>query len=209
MTYEEMFKLASDAAPDTMADAAMAMKLAERMDPESVKDIVKDFTEISERIAVHTKVAGLARDVGTALGVTVVGGLGLALATDLYSATRRGLTKARNWKRMIEANPNLLDPHSDDGVMHQERLRPAFNSIHRFAPDVASDPLAAGAAVRQLADSPSGTYHANLKNSVDVQKTISDSHAKPFVGFLKGIDVKSDKGPKQGPGALKTNHPRG
>jgi hypothetical protein len=214
MTYDTLLKLAAEASPELMEKSAYAIKLAERLDPESVEEIVGDFREIAERLDTHIKVAGagqMAKDIITGVGVATAGALGLAVATDLYSAARRGLTKGRNWKRMLDANPSLLDPHDPDGVHNQARLRSAFNSIHRFAPELASDPLAAGAAVRQLADSPNGTYHSNLKNSIEIQKVIGDSHAKPFIGFLgKGLDIKgAEKGPRQGPGTLQTNHPRG
>jgi hypothetical protein len=185
MTTHDMVKLAYDEAPDVMERTAFMLRLLERIEPEFVADVSSDFQKIAERALQKTKTAAIgeaAASFGKSVGKTLAGvvavGLGTAIATDLYNSARRNLTSGRNWKRMIESNPALKENELG-------RVRTHFNALQRHAPDVAADPLAAGAAVDRLMHLPEQRYDQSLKEIMDLQKTKTDTMYKPFVGSAK------------------------
>ena len=175
----QMVKLAADAAPILMEKTALALQLLERIAPEFVPDVVADFQKISSVADRKTKeaainVEGVKGGVGRLadnLAMGVVGGIGIAVASDLYNAARKGLTAGRNWKRMIEANPELRE-------RSVEEVRTHFNTLQKTAPALASNPQAAGAAVQQLLDIPSNRYHQILTELAEDQKKIVDAQYK-------------------------------
>lgn len=85
-----------------------------------------------------------AGQLGGGLAMGVAGGILTAIAGDAYDAIKRGLTKGRNFKAMIEENPDLKQLPSKD-------VQRAFSVLHQFNPEFASNPTVAGSFVRRQA----------------------------------------------------------
>lgn len=114
-----------------------------------------------------------AATLGGAVGAAAAGGIALALAGDMYEAAKRGITKGRDYKSMMQANPALKN-------MSAKEVQKAFSVLHRFNPEFASDPTVAGAWVgRQVqvtSMNPDMYADANtLKGLVDSRKNIADT----------------------------------
>lgn len=200
MTRIELVVLAGRAEPDLMVKSAVAMQELESVSGEFWADTMKEMQEILDHASAQTKEASVgawagsaAKSVGRGLGdvalagakgvgATIVAGLGLAVATDLYNASRRGLTSGRNWKRMMQSNPTLKDHPPAE-------VRRAFKMVQQHAPDVASDPMAAGALVYNVVSSGDlpGTMHTHLSTMVKAQREKAESMYAPFHGMPKPI----------------------
>ncbi len=106
--------------------------------------------EVLEELDTIVKTAsgpGLMGRLGNAaagVGATMATGIALSLAGDLFDATKRGLTKTRNYRKMMEANPDLDE-------LPATEVQKVFNVLHRFNPDFASEPTVAGHFVRNHA----------------------------------------------------------
>lgn len=120
--------------------------------------------------------------VGGAVGAAAVGGIAMALAGDMYDATKRGITKTRNYQAMMSANPDLKQ-------LPAKQVQNMFSVLHRFNPDFASDPTVAGAWVkRQATYGEDSLGNANeLKTLVDARKNINDTRRLPQVPEIKGL----------------------
>jgi len=197
MTQTDIIKAAHAAKPDLMQKTATMLQELESLDPVSAQEVAAEMREITAYALGKSKeasVGGFFADVGKGIAGTVVLGLGTAIATDLYNASRRGLTSGRNWKRMIEANPALKD-HP------QERVRSAFHMLQRHAPDVASDPMAAGAMVYNVVHSGEmeGSAHKLMESMVKAQTEKAKSYYAPFSGGAKvTVQGSKDERPKTG-----------
>jgi len=77
--------------------------------------------------------------VGTAMGAAGTAG-GMAL-----SAAKDKIDKARSYRGMLEDNPQLQN--ADPNIVQK-----AFNTLHRFNPEFAKDPLVAGTFVQNVVD---------------------------------------------------------
>jgi len=205
MTTNDVVKLAYAEAPDLMEETAFVLRLLERIEPSHVSEVAGEFQKIAERVCTKTKTADIAsgaKDFGMGVGKTLAGvvavGLGTAIATDLYNASRRGLTKGRNWKRMMEANPELKE--SDKATVSRH-----FTSLQRHAPDIAADPLAAGAAVQRLMSQPELRYDQQLRELMDTQKSKMDTTYKPFDKPPK-LEFKFEQQQRPQSGGAKPQH---
>jgi hypothetical protein len=99
--------------------------------------------------------AGFASTLGS--GLSGAAAMGLAGAT--IAATGKGVqklydaaTKSRDFKNMLEANPDLAQ-------MHQEKpkqFNQMYNSLRSFTPEFSRDPVVAGTYVRQMMENPVG-----------------------------------------------------
>lgn len=109
--------------------------------------------------------AGLGKQVAVGVG----GGIAMALAGDMYVAAKRGLTKSRYYKNMLDANPELRKLPAKD-------VQNAFNILHQFNPEYASNPTVAGSFVTQQANYPQfdtkvlGELVSSHKSQVDSSK---------------------------------------
>lgn len=116
-----------------------------------------------------------AASVGGAVGA----GIAASLAGDLYDALKRGITKTRNYKAMVEANPDLHDRSAKD-------VQSAFSTLHTFNPDFAADPHVAGSYVRQqltlAGDSGQVDLHT-LTSLVGARKNLADVKKLPSVNL--------------------------
>jgi hypothetical protein len=190
-----------------MDSMTMMEKVAE-VAPEKYDFMVKTAAEVREspfRDEIVEELDGILKKAGTGwdsfmggaktmgLGVlgTAAGGIGLALAGDLYDATRRGITKGRDYKRMLASNPDLKEKPS-------AQVQAIFSTLHRFNPDFASDPVVSGSFVRNhvdLAGEGAGAVGLDsLKNLVDARKNLGESKKFPQVKFPGGGGGKPQHG---------------
>lgn len=137
-----------------------------------------DWNSIKGGLGVGARAAGKgALALGGAVGAAAAGGIALALAGDLYDAAKRGITKGRDYKAMMQANPQLK-------TLPAQSVQKAFSVLHRFNPDFASDPTVAGAWVKARAtlnvDEQYGDI-TTLKSLVDSRKSLADTRKlSPF-----------------------------
>lgn len=135
--------------------------------------------------------------IGGAVGAAAAGGIAMALAGDMYEATKRGLTKTRNYKQMMSANPALRDLPAKD-------VQKAFSVLHRFNPEFSGDPTVAGAWVKRQATYGEDSFGDvnQLKGLIDSRKSLADTKRLPQVPDVKGLRMGGggkDK-EKNGPG---------
>lgn len=183
MTTNEILDLANKEAPVLMKKTAAMVYLLETLDPELAKEVTNDFAEIASHVEEKTKTAGFAdsakafgKDVGSAAAkgtaAAIVAGLGTAIATDLFHRAKRGLSSHSNWKSMMDANPHLKD-------FDQAQVRRSFKSVQKYAPDIASDPMAAGALTYKLTHS-SGDQDLILRGALELQEKAVKNRFGPF-----------------------------
>jgi hypothetical protein len=77
-------------------------------------------------------------------GAGVVGSVATAELMGGYQAAKSRVFKGRNFRKMMKANPDLEQ-------LDKKQVRMAFNTVNRFNPEFASDPLVAGTWTRQIA----------------------------------------------------------
>lgn len=182
MRTADILQLAHDADPEIMKEAALNLALLERVAPQFVPEVVEEFQKISQRVSEKTKEAGFLSGVGkNAIGVaagTVAAGIGLAIATDLYNSARKGLTKGRNYRRMMESNPELKELEQRD----KKRFNTMFGVLHRNAPDLAADPFFSGAFMARTvaADKAVEAGEEYIETLLKRQKLRMDTKADPF-----------------------------
>lgn len=83
--------------------------------------------------------------IGTvALGSMAVGA-GVQAAGRLIDHVAGSLQRARGYKAMVEANPDLKK-------MDRQKVEMAYNTLHKFNPEMASDPLVSSSFVRRTAE---------------------------------------------------------
>lgn len=131
----------------------------------------------------------LAGNVGLAGLGTLAGGIGLALAGDATDWIRRGLTKSRDYKRMLASNPDLKEKPAN-------QVQAIFSTLHRFNPDFASDPVVSGSFVRNhvdLAGEGAGAVGLDsMKNLVDARKNLHESKRFPQMAKIPGLGGGKD-----------------
>lgn len=128
-------------------------------------------TADAAKAAWKSRAAEAAKDVPWKKGVQFVGaaaaaGVAMSIGGDMYEAVKRGLTKGRHYKAMLEENPDLRDKA---GIPFVKRH---FNTLHKFNPEYASDPNVAGSYVRQnmqLQSDDISAIHALVKARRDIQ----------------------------------------
>lgn len=182
MTHADVLRIAGEAAPELMEKTAALLRETEEVSPAHAAQTVAELRAVTSSVIEKVKESGVGRQMLSALksapakavggvATAVLAGLGVAAATDLYNAARRGINSGTNWKRMIEANPRLRDHPLAD-------VRANFDSIQKTAPELAANPLACGAAVEQLVSSPGMQYHTLLTNMAESQKKLVDAQYK-------------------------------
>lgn len=205
---KEVLELAHQAQPELMQKTAMALKLTERMDPDFAQELLEEFEMISDvtmEKSAAAPVSALSKvfsnpvgkqaiGVAAVVGAGIAASLGTAVASDLYDAARRKLTKARNFKRIMEYNPRLKEEVNDPA-----RIKPAYNAIHRYAPDFTADPMLGASLLKSLANQPPGGEHVLLTSLLGSRKNLQDVKRSQFQPDLLGKGSKKDKG---GPGGI-------
>jgi hypothetical protein len=197
MIQREFLEQVNGVAPELMQKTAEA--LAE-VDPAFLPEVRQDFQTICD-VTLEKVAGGPSQGPGLggfalAVGGTMAAGLATAIATDLYDAARRGLTKSRNFKRLMQANPDLKD-------YDQKRLKESFNTLHRYGPEFTADPLMGGSLLKALAGLP-GNEHTLMKDVLKARKDYLDAKKEKFSPGHIQIIPKDKHGPGGGQQGAKT-----
>jgi hypothetical protein len=206
MMNRDILESAERAQPELMKKTAMAVGLIEKMAPEFLEDVLQEFEAISE--VTLEKVASMpdsirkgAIGVAAIVGTGVAASLGSAIATDLFDAAKRGLTKGRNFRRIMEQNPNLRNEIHD-----KSRLKPAYDAIHRYAPDFTADPLIGGSLLKSLANQPSGNEYQLITNLLGSRKNLADVKNNQFrTDWKTAKELVTGRGKGRNPGSQEMN----
>lgn len=207
MTTEELIQLVGEEQPELLAKIAGVVQDLESESPEAIPEVLEDFNKISGRIRdwfnAPTQSGGTPdpskpyetrgdRVRGGAIqgltGAAVAAGAGLAAAggSDLYHAAKNKLLEKHHYKKMMKSFPQLAENRWDDNSEmteeHKRRMPMAFKTLHKLAPDMASDPISAAALTRQLVLAPDS--YEGLKKTLESQKTYAEgrdkSRLRPF-----------------------------
>lgn len=185
MTDNELLSAVEKAEPALLAET---MEMLSELPSEFEKDVYEDFSTILSMV--HEKTAALsdqAKSVALGVGGTVAGGLLSSIATDLYDAAKRGLTKGRNFDRIMSANPELKKD------LDRKAMMSAFNTLHKYAPEFTADPLVGGVLVRQLAEIPATSFKT-VTELLGARKDFQDSRGRHFEGLAKSNPFAGEKG---------------
>lgn len=187
MNAEQILRSANEAQPVIFAKTAEVMKSLEAEDAVIFKETVGEFGEIAGFASVETEKTASLKEIGVAATGGVLAALGTAVAMDLYDAAKRGLTKATNYKRVMQANPDLRK-------MDKGQVRSAFDTLHRFGgPEFTSDPMVSGAIVKHLAELPDLSPEAAMK-LIQGRKGVVETKNREFSPrFPSSLPKKNDK----------------
>jgi hypothetical protein len=128
------FLKAAEQDPALMKEAMEKLALIEGFQ-QGVKRMYHSIGESAEKLAPHLL---------TGMALTTAMGVGTGLAHDMYSGIKNSITKARDYKNMMDNNPDLKQHPA-------KTIQMAFDTLHKFNPEYASDPLVAGTWVRNAA----------------------------------------------------------
>lgn len=191
---KRILNAAYDADPETMSKVAEAVAEIEKTAPEFLSDVYQEFDAVSgmtlEKSAsvpdsIRNRALGMAKDTAKLVGMAGAAALGTSIAADLFDAAKRGLTKSRNFKRIMDYNPGLKSEVSDPS-----RIKPAFNALHRYAPDFTADPMLGASLLRSLANQPAGNEHMLITSLLSSRKALSEIKNSQFKLDLKGREKK-------------------
>lgn len=192
MTPEEMLKTANDARPDLMFKTAVALAATEKVSPEFAQEVISDFRKITDTTTEKVAAVGGWKGFAAGVGGSVLSAIGGALASDLYDAARRGLTKSTSFKRILEANPSLKS-------LPKKEVQTAFNTFHRFAPELTADPNLGGQILRTMVTlGENGDQRILVNELIKSRKDIRDVRKNQFhtgsVPFMIEEKEESNKG---------------
>jgi hypothetical protein len=122
-------------------------------------------------------------------GALSAGAYGYERLRESMEQKRLDEAKTVNYQNMLKSSPNLKS--YDSGIVQQ-----AFNTLHRFNPEYASDPLVASNFVARAAEDAMGDL--NVVNSVvQARKNMADTRRREpltpraIVGFTKDVGTLS------------------
>jgi hypothetical protein len=165
----EILKAAQEAEPELIEKVAKALYVLERIDPDFAADLTAELDAITEYTneKVSADMTGGAKAWLGAAGGALALGLAGAMATDLYDAAKRGLTKGMNYRRIMEANPELKKN------IPAKQLKSSFDTFHRYAPDFTADPNLGGQILKAMAEIPEN-QHQIVKDLLNSRKNLRD-----------------------------------
>lgn len=174
-----LLQVAQQASPGTIEKVAQILHVLEKDEPYFAEGLKSDIRDVlnyaTEKTAASMQGHGMG-GFGMALGGTLLAGLGASIATDLYDAAKRGLTKGSNFRTIMKANPELAHLEGVD----QRRLRTSFDAIHRYAPEFTSDPVVGGALLRTMATQPAGSEHQQIMTLMQARKNLQEAKHKQY-----------------------------
>jgi hypothetical protein len=198
MTHAELLSGAEKVHPDRFQKMAQALQLAERLEPEFAKEASADISDILDfaheqmeaydtkvKTAAHgggglgghaySTIGSAARAIGTGIGAGIGASLLSSISSDIYDAARRGLTKSRNYKRIVKENPELEQKYD------KADLKKAFTTLHRYAPEFTADPSLGGQLLSALASTAStmGGF-ATVKELINSRKSLIEAKERRF-----------------------------
>ena len=176
MTREEILRGAGTAAPELMQKTASILAQLEMTAPAVAEEVSGEISAtvdyVAEKLAASQGYGPVARW-GAATGSVIAAGLLGTVANDLYDVAKRGLTKSRNFKAIMQANPDLK------AFPDKARLERSFTALHRFAPELTSDPLVGGSLLKSVAEVP-GNEAVAIKDIINSRKNLLDAKDKAF-----------------------------
>lgn len=180
MTTAEILKVVAEGQPEMMGKIAEVLKATSTLYPDLVPEVMKDFDTICDVVNEKTAASGTPNFRAFAIGAggAAAGGLLSAITTDLYDAAKRGLTKGRNFSRIMEFNPSLKRE------VDKKQLNMAYDALHRFAPDFTADPMVGGALLKQVAELPQMS-HKTIFELIGAEKNINDAKGRHFSEMSK------------------------
>lgn len=189
MEIQELIKVANAANPELIEKAATALQALEKSEPEFAAEVLADFREIGAAVKTGLEKTASAGEYGKAIGVAAgtmaAGGLAAAVASDLYDAARRGLTKGVNFRRMMQAaSPELSQ-------FEKDKIRAAFNAIHRFGPEFTADPTTSAALTLAILRSPDLAGNSIL-SLTGARKNLIEARRKQFASSGMPLNLKAD-----------------
>ncbi len=97
-----------------------------------------------------------------------IGG-GAAALSGAFDKVENRVSKNRNFDAALKSNPGLKEFKTED-------LQAAYDALHRFSPEIAKEPLAAGAFLRRsMLFKDEGIQPNDVKTLVDVRKALGES----------------------------------
>lgn len=179
MDIAYVLESAREEKPELVEKIAQVMTLTERLDPMSLADTIDEMQTIvsyaSEKVAAASDVVKeFGKDVGRAFAGSAATALLASLSTDLYDAARRGLTKGRNFSRVMAANPDLKE------FPDQAKLRANFSALHRYLPEFTADPLVGGAMLKNLVESDQQAAPRIIQDMLSGKKSLLESRKTQF-----------------------------
>lgn len=125
------------------------------------------------------------------IGIAAGTGIAVSLAGDMFEATKRGVTKTINYRRMMKSNPDLAKLDANE-------VQRAFSTLHRFNSDFSGDPMVAGAYVRKASQFADDAFNpAQLSNMVSAKKNMHDMSKLPIPGHMPWDPLGSSRGKKE------------
>ena len=171
MSSELLLMAISDQEPVMMAKIATAMRMAEQVDPYFAEDAAREMSQVLEYTT--EKVASGWGDFGRNIGAYAASGLVGSVATDLYDIAKRKLTESGNYKNMLELKHPGLESHSP------EHVRRAFDTVHKFAPEITSDPSTTSSVVNLLLQNPDNQFNV-LKELINSRNNLRNARKSQF-----------------------------
>lgn len=184
MNTAQTLAAAHDARPDLLEKVATAVALLGVIDTDYEQELVQEIRQIVEYATEKTAAADF-NQFGMALGGTLLAGLGASMATDLYDAAKRGLTKGRNFQRVMEANPELKQ-------FDKKVLKSSFDTLHRYTPEFTADPILGGALMGAIVASPANAVSI-VKDFTNARKNLIDAKHRQYSPSNLGIERFEDR----------------
>jgi hypothetical protein len=186
MNTAEILYAAEQVRPDLLEKTATALALLERLSPHHEAQLREELAEITGYT--HTKLAAAAgygpmSRFGAALGGTLIAGLAGSMATDMYDAAKRGLTKGTNFRSIMRANPELKQ-------FDKERLNRSFDALHHYAPEFTANPLLGGSLLKSVAEV-EGNEHVIIRDLINARKNLQDAKHTQYSPGKVEIDLPS------------------
>lgn len=134
-----------------------------------------------------------ARRLGGAAGTALAAGAGAAAFAGAVGSAEKlylAATKAHDFRKMIEANPDLRVHHEQDPAGFNRM----FTSLRTFAPDFTREPMVAGAFMRNAMESDEGSrgmLGVRAQGELRQQRKGFVPEAA-LAGFQKGLDLKQE-----------------
>lgn len=186
MLPDQILKEAAAVEPGLVAKIAVALSMIEEQCPEFLEDTASEMNEVvhqsnAKLASASPQAIAAARTWGAAklVGGAAASALATTIASDLYDAAKRGLTKGTNLNRIMEMNPQLKSYDKSD-------VKKAFNSLHKFAPEFTSDPNLGGQILHRLVELPND-QHNLIRELISSRKNIRDIRRSQFA--MEPVDM--------------------
>lgn len=128
--------------------------------------------------AVGEYALGAAKVIGAGVGSAIA----VSLASDLYDAIKRGMTRTKSFDNMLKVNPELKKKPKNE-------VKQLFGVLHRVAPGLAGNPTIAASFVHNQMALESGVDIQTVKTLIDAQKGLSQSGGLNMVRDLPTLGV--------------------